>query len=98
MYETDPLILSKLSSEQWVELLDSVWNAPVPRPIVRLLPLRPKVAFAQKQGVKLTGEALIDRNREVHAFYRSGKTREEVAERFGISLYAVDKILHESET
>lgn len=36
-YETCPSILATYSDEQWETLLASVWNAPVPRRLVRIV-------------------------------------------------------------
>lgn len=35
-YETDPAIVADLNDEDYAALLESVWNAPLPRKVVRI--------------------------------------------------------------
>lgn len=47
-YPTDISILSELSEVEWEKLLADVWNAPVPRTIVRVPETNAKISRRQR--------------------------------------------------
>lgn len=84
-YPLDPVALAILTDDEWSALLLSVWNAPLPRTIVRLLP-EPEPA---KQRV--TAPA----GRRALALERvaKGEKKADIAKALGVSPSMLSKIL-----